>query len=181
MVAAYVILGRAKMGKSTTLKALTGALPERGYKITTITKSDGPEIKIWVEESAPQEGQIRSNGTEIKVWVEESAPQEGPLDWSRRKRPILPDEFIKQVNSSGCQHVLIPLRIKEPKFTSAPKDYMDAFTKVGWTIQPLVVLGEKKEFNETLPAGTPSPLFIKPKSTTPEKIASKIRERWGWR
>lgn len=126
---------------------------------------------------------IKRDGTKIKVWVEVRALQEA--DEGLRNRPILPDRFIEEVSSSGCEAVLVTLRIEEPPYnrdiqTGSGVYYVDAFIKAGWTIQPPVVLGAENDFNEPLPAGTPSPLFIEPKSKPAGDIASHIAEWWAW-
>ena len=130
MVEAYVIVGRANTGKSTAVREITG-VSRRGVKV--ITKRDGTKLKVWIEVRALQEA-----------------------DEKLKDRPILPDRLIEKVSSSGCEAVLVTLRIEEPHYnrdiqTGSGRHYIDAFIKAGWTIQPPVGLGAEDDFKETFP------------------------------
>jgi hypothetical protein len=107
----------------------------------------------------------------IDVYIEVRALQENNIQ---------PSDFTQQVvPASGCQYVLVPLRIQQVNNLPSGNDYIQHFITAGWTMQQVVVLG--MAFIPPLPGGAPNPNFIPQAPMTPaNNIASQIRGWWGW-
>lgn len=87
-----------------------------------------------------------------------------------------PKAFLKEVNSMGCKNVLVSLWIRNGKSLPKGRKYLDKFTKSGWNIKPIAVLGS------TLP-NLPqrySVKSIKSKKRPSNEIASEVRKMWNW-
>ena len=154
----YVIMGVHNTRKSSTIRSLTGVAKQSVYNVAL---EDGKEIPILIFPQALQEGKIS------------------------------PDEFIKEVKNQlknkKFETILIALRLTGIKKCLNGIDYLETFKNEKWEIaEPLVLLGKllRKKDKENLKKMEEHSLKIyrieESFKMASNKIASKIRELWGW-
>jgi hypothetical protein len=157
----YAILGESNTGKSSTVRALTGAGQlQEAWRVATTLPPSNIEVYVQIrslqEEKGIQPMALTDRITELNKW-----------------RAAHPNNYAPVTN------LLIPLRISA--FNNCPDGaaYLKHFASVGWNIMPIVVLGAA-----VLPAGLPvrvPTLSIPGSASMPANgIASQIRPLWNW-
>ncbi len=118
--------------------------------------------------------QIKTANNVLDTYVQISSLQESK---------ITPQDFIKTINSSNANHVILSLWINASKkyVNQHPHgvNYIDEFIKAGWEIKQITVLGAANLPN--LPNNAPHPNYIQNAQNMPSnQIASQIRSIWNW-
>jgi hypothetical protein len=149
----YILMGDHHIGKSSVIRALTGASGHQTRDPWRVETTNGQILEFFIQTRAPQEGK-----------------KQFPLD------------FTITIQNSRAPNILVSLWINggQPKGLA----YIKEFIKPGYaiTIKEIVVLGAAN-LPYNLPQGVPQPRFIpyrKNQRPPINRIASQIRQWWGW-
>ena len=148
MADVYIVAGDGSCGKSSTIRALTGARV-RG--------------KINIAFSTPQ-------GI-LDAWVEIRSLQESPNDLS-------PENFNQVLKNSGCQLAIIALRANQYNGQPDVQNYIDALQNAGHRIAGFGQLGSHWPQPTTNPQIQVVPVPVQSANSAPNQRAALLRTAW---
>ena len=150
---AHIIIGRASVGKSSSVRILTG-IRNNGRRL--MARPAGADFQLWAKDSSLQEAGITPQEF-IATVTEQNVDAVLLTLWPQGRR------------SKGVQY-------------PDAAGYIDDFIAAGWKIRPVVLLSSSgSTLTVSLPAGTRSAHFVNDHAVPFNTFAGTLRAYWGWR
>lgn len=148
----YIIIGRASVGKSSLVRALTGI---RNADERLMASLGGTNFKLWAKDSSLQEARID--------------PLSFIADVTARNVDAVLLTLWPQSRTSGG--VVYP----------DAAGYIREFVRAGWIIQPVVILNTGGPMIPViLPAGVLSTHISNVRTVPFNTFVGSVRAHWGW-
>jgi GTPase SAR1 family protein len=149
---AYIIVGKASVGKSSLVRALTGI---RNADKRLMAKPSAPNFTLWAKDSSLQEARIN--------------PQS-----------FIAEVTFQNVDAALCTLWPRSCRSKGIVYPDAAR-YIRVFQTAGWNIQPVILLDNgSSTFSVSFPGTVLSSRFSNVRTNPFNSFAALIRAHWGW-